>query len=155
NMLEASWDGATYKYDGLGRRIGKTTPTEIIQCAPSASSNNPCPNPTKSIQNVETVYHYDTSGRLISETLADGRKLRDYFYVAGQLVAVDGCISTNTPPCSGREWYHTDALGNVLARTNVNGEVTAIAQAYQPWGEVPFQPMGDLGSRRYNAKSID
>ena len=127
NFLESSSDGATYKYDGLGRRVRKKTSSADI------------------------VYHYDRNGRLIAETLASGAKLRDYYYVGDQLVAVDGCISANTPPCAGFEWYQTDVLGNVLARTDTGGQVIPASVArFQPWGELPAAATSALGGRLFN-----
>ena len=97
------------------------------------------------------VYHYDVSGHLIAETTPSGTKIRDYYYVADQLVAVDGCVSGSAGGCGDREWYHTDILGNVVARTNRTGAVTA-RNAYQPWGE--RSAIGS-GTRFFNGRSLD
>ena len=43
------------------------------------------------------LYHYDPTGRLISETDGAGGKLRVYIYLAGRLIVVDGCVSATTP----------------------------------------------------------
>jgi RHS repeat-associated protein len=127
--LAASSDGATYYYDGRGRRVQKSGPNQT------------------------TVYHYDTSGRLISETLPNGQKLRDYIYLGNRLIALDGCISASPPACSERQWYHTDALGSVLARTDSSGNVVARFE-YEPWGELwTAQPVP--GTRQYNGRVLD
>jgi YD repeat-containing protein len=84
--LERSSDPMYYKYDGLGRRVRK------------ASSLASGPHPILFSHLVDVISHYDAAGNLIAETLPNGTKLRDYFYVAGQLVAVDGCISRDTRP---------------------------------------------------------
>ena len=139
--LETSSDGVTYKYDGLGRRVRKTVPVKL-------------PQPIHFAHTTDTINHYNAAGELIAETMANGTKLRDYFYVAGQLVAVDGCISSDAPPCNGREWHHTDALGNVVAHTNAQKTVTQ-SFAYQPWGTGPSLPSGGAGEQLYNGKTRD
>jgi RHS repeat-associated protein len=131
--LATSSDGSTYVYDAGGRRIRKNEPTQ------------------------STIYHYDARGRVIAETLPDGTKLRDYVYLGNKLVAVDGCISTNAPPCTERQWYHTDALGSVLARTDTNGNVVAQFD-YLPWGErwsAAGVVVGAEGDRQYNGRVYD
>jgi RHS repeat-associated protein len=147
--LQAGFDGASYAYDGFGRRTAKHIPPSI--------SAPPGVHPAGGITRhpaVDVVYHYDSGGRLLAETLQDGTKIREYYYVAGQLVAVDGCISGYSTGCGEREWYHTDLLGSAVARTNAKQTVTARV-AYQPWGEVPAPGMGAPGTRLYNGKPRD
>jgi YD repeat-containing protein len=127
--LASSSDGTTYQYDGSGRRVIKTS------------------------GGVATVYHYDIAGRLISETLADGTKVRDYVYLGGSLIAVDGCVSNSPPGCSERNWYHTDAKGSVLARTDAAGNVVARLD-YDGFGQV-WNPSGVAGSRLHRARAVD
>jgi RHS repeat-associated protein len=103
---------------------------------------------------VDIVYHYDADGRLIAETTQNGTKIRNYYYVAGQLVAVDGCVLNFGTGCNDREWYHSDVLGNVVARTNSAKVITARV-SYQPWGETPTQGTGAEGARLYNGKLYD
>ena len=130
-QLATNLDGTKYQYDGLGRRVLKSTPG-----------------------GVGIVYHYDVGGRLIAETLATtGAPIREYFYLANQLVAVTGCISGNAPPCTEREWYHTDILGNVVARTNAAKAIT-MGLVYQAWGDLP-SGMGVPGTRLYNGRTFD
>jgi len=128
-QLASSSDGAAYRYDGHGRRVLKSAPTGAV------------------------VYHHDPLGRVLAETLPDGTKLRDYIYLGNRLVAVDGCVEGDTPPCSGLHWYHTDTLGSVLARTGPGGQVEA-RMDYQPWGE-EWASTGHVGSRQYNGRVYD
>jgi RHS repeat-associated protein len=130
-MLSNSSDGSNYKYDGFARRVLFESPTSGT-----------------------IVYHYDADGRLIAETQLDGTKIREYFYVADKLIAVDGCIAVVSPPCHGTQWYHTDLLGNVVARTDPMGNVVAKI-AYHPWGEVISPIVGVAGSRLYNGNILD
>ncbi len=129
--LSSTSDGATYLYDGRGRRVQKT----------DASGT--------------TVYHYDDAGRVIAETLPDGTKVRDYLYLAGRLVAVDGCLTTSPPGCAERQWYHVDTLGTPLARTNSSGTVTARFD-YRGWGE-QWSASGPASAddRQYNGRVFD
>jgi RHS repeat-associated protein len=103
--------GYVFRYDGLGRRVSKLV------------SNGP-----------EVVYHHDQQGRLLAETVVGGGVIREYFYVADQLVAVHGCPAGNGTGCSALEWVHTDQLGSVRARTDRGGMVAARME-YRPWGE--------------------
>lgn len=119
-----------YFYDGDGRRVRKDGPA-----------------------GESTVYHYDPAGRLISETLPDGTKLRDYIYLGNKLLAVDGCISTSPPACTERQWYHDDTLGSVLARTDATGSVVARFE-YQAWGE-RWTSTGTNGDRQYKGRVFD
>jgi RHS repeat-associated protein len=101
-----------------------------------------------------TMYQYDPDGRLMAETLATGAKIRDYIYLGNKLVAVSGCVEgVTSSTCDGLQWYHTDALGSVLARTDANGVVVAHLD-YQPWGE-QWQPAGVQGDRQYNGRVYD
>lgn len=128
--LASTSDGATYKYDARGKRVAKT----------DASGT--------------TVYHYDAAGRVIAETTPTGDRLRDYVYVGNHLVAVDGCVDGATTPCTAeRQWYHTDTLGSVLARTDATGAVVARLDNL-PWGE-QFSPSGVQGDRQYNGRVYD
>lgn len=127
--LASSSDGVSYRYDGQGRRVAKAEAAQT------------------------TVFHYDPSGRVIAETLPDGTKLRHYVYLAGRLVAVDGCVSSNMPPCNERQWYHTDTLGSAVARTDVSGAVVARLE-YSPWGQ-EWAYQGEPGDRQYNGRVYD
>src|SRR5262249_22091465 len=80
--------GRTYSYDGLGRRVTMHVPPGVTGAPPSLGG---LPARISHYAAVDVVYHYDAGGRLIAETTPDGTKIRDYYYVAGQLVAVDGC----------------------------------------------------------------
>lgn len=129
--LAATSDGTTYKYDARGKRVSKTDASGTI------------------------VYHHDFAGRVIAETTLAGAKLRDFVYVGNQLAVVDGCQTGVTPCSATREWYHTDTLGSVLARTNSAGAVVARLD-YQPWGEQFAPPSASLqGDRQYNGRVYD
>ncbi|MCS6320166.1 MAG: RHS repeat protein, partial [Nitrospira sp.] len=82
-QMESSSDGAVYGYDGLGRRIAKLIPSA----------------------GTDILYHYDMHGRLLAET-SNGARIREYYYVGEQLVAVDGCLGAVTASCNELEWYH-------------------------------------------------
>jgi YD repeat-containing protein len=101
--LASSSDGATYSYDGGGRRVKKVESTGT------------------------TLYHYDAGGLLIAETTDGGASLRDYLYLNGKLVAVYGCIS-GTGSCTELQWYQTDPLGSVLSRTDYTGATVGVLQ---------------------------
>jgi RHS repeat-associated protein len=116
-----------YVYDGHGRRVEKAEPAET------------------------TIYHHDAAGQVIAETGPDGAKRHDYFYLGNKLIAVDSCATGNSPTCA--EWYHTDALGSVAARSNAAGTVVARLD-YQPWGE-QWLVQGDGGDRQYNGRVFD
>ncbi len=161
--------GQGFAYAGLqagGRCNGgnsKPTSPDESQCvlACTAKSTEVCggiaANSVFSAQSPDqTVFHYDGAGRVISETTPSGQKLRDYIYLGGKLLVVDGCLNSGT--CSEREWYHTDLLGNVLARTDTSGNVTRRFD-YSPWGE-RWVPPGDSsssveGDRQYNGRILD
>ena len=122
-------DGADYQYDGMGRRVAKQWAAQMV----------------------DIVYHYDVGGRLLAETTPSGTPVREYFYVADQLVAVHGCPAVNSSGCNVTEWYHTDHLGSVRARTDAAGTVMA-SVAYQPWGEsLPSA----AGPALYNGRPLD
>lgn len=128
--LAASSDGTTYRYDGRGRRVQKAD------------------------ANQTTVYHYDTGGRVLAETRPDGTKLRDFIYLGNKLIAISGCVEeAGSSTCSGLQWYHTDTLGSVLARTDSAGNVVARFD-YQPWGEQWSVPAVQ-GDRQYNGRVYD
>lgn len=112
SQLVGTSDGTSYTWDALGRRVRRTNAG----------------------LGIDVVYHYDINGALIAETDTAGSRLREYFHVANQLVAVDGCVSGFQIPCSGREFVHTDLVGSVVAKTSNSGVSTA-AVRYQPWGE--------------------
>jgi RHS repeat-associated protein len=127
--LRETSDGAKFTFDGLGRRVTKQLAAEMI----------------------DLVYHYDVSGRLLAETTPSGTPVREYFYAADQLVAVHGCPAVNSSGCNVTQWYHTDHLGSVRARTDIGGAVVATV-AYEPWGETPTSAAGPA---LYNGRPLD
>jgi RHS repeat-associated protein len=127
--LASSSDGASYRYDAMGRRVQKTAAGQT------------------------TVYHHDPSGRVIAETDLAGQKQRIFIYLGSKLVTVDGCAAGATAACGERQWYHTDSLGSVVARTDSTGAVVARLD-YQPWGE-QWSVAGQGGDRQYNGRVYD
>jgi RHS repeat-associated protein len=133
--LASTSDGASYKYDGRGRRIQKT------------------------VGGVSTLYHYDHAGRIIAETDPTGEKQRIFIYLGNRLAVVDGCAAGAAAACPERQWYFTDALGSVLARSDATGSIEpssgwAARLAYQPWGE-RWKFSGVPGDRQYNGRIFD
>ena len=133
--LASSSDGASYRYDALGRRVQKTAGGQT------------------------TVYHHDPAGRVIAETNLAGTKQRIYVYLGNKLVTMDGCSAGAAAACPERQWYHTDTLGSVLARTDATGTVNPttgmVARPdYQPWGE-QWSVAGQGGDRQYNGRVFD
>jgi RHS repeat-associated protein len=128
-LASSSQDGAAYAYNARGWRVLKKSANESV------------------------VYHHDPAGNVLSESTQDGTRQRDFIYLGGRLLLVDSCNPATSPICAEREWYHTDSLGSVLARTNASGAVTTISD-YQPWGE-GFGTAGTLGDRQYNGRVYD
>jgi len=126
--LAATSDGASYRYDGHGRRVEKAEGSG------------------------RTVYHHDAAGRVIAETAPDGTGIREYYYLGNRLLAVKGCVSG--AGCGEVEWYHTDALGSVVARTGGSGAVVMARLEYEPWGE-RWTSSGVAGDRQYNGRVYD
>lgn len=94
----------TYRYDGIGQRTVKT----------DAGGG-------------KAVYHFETDGRLIAETLADGTTLREYIYVNGQPLALMEAGQIH--------YYHLNHLGTPQKITD--GSQTLVWDAdYKPFGEV-------------------
>ena len=130
-QLIATSDGASYRYDGLGRRVLKTA------------------------GGATTLYHHDPAGRVIAETDGTGAKQRIYIYLGNKLVVVDGCPAGAAAACGERQWYQTDALGSVVARTDSGGNVVARLD-YEPWGEQRAESStGPGGDRQYNGRVFD
>jgi len=74
-----------YKYDADGMRVSKTSGGSTV------------------------VYHYDNSGRTLSETTATDALRAEYVYANGKLAAV-------VKP-DGVYYYHTDPAGSPIAMT--------------------------------------
>ena len=128
--MPARGASATYAYDARGRRVERAAGGEV------------------------TIYHYDQAGRVIAETDPSGAKIREYFYLGGRLLATDACSPSGGIWC--RQWYHTDHLGSIVARTNAAGGVVAQIE-YGPWGEQwSLTPSGAVGGdRQYNGRVFD
>jgi len=88
---------ATYTYNALGQRTRKVTPSGT------------------------TVFHYDLSGQLISETFSDGRAIKDYVALNGAPVAqID---TDNSTAIETVTYLHTDHLATPRSGTDANGVV--------------------------------
>jgi RHS repeat-associated protein len=133
NQVKAFRSGTTLLaeagYDGDGLRIKKTADGETI------------------------VYHYDLAGNVISENFADGRKIADYVYLNGKLVAKiipeeEGGIETWAPTCaSGSYNPETDmceegeqstypavsTLAQCTAQVLINGSWVDMTHASETW----------------------
>ena len=76
---------ALFGYDGDGMRVIKTSAERT------------------------TVYHYNSGGRVISETESNGNRISDFVYANGKMVA-------KLSPTS-LYFYHTDPAGTPMAMT--------------------------------------
>jgi RHS repeat-associated protein len=131
-LLASTSTGESYWYDALGRRVIK-------------------------YDGSVTYYHHDTAGRVIAETDQDGRLAHEYYYLGNQLLATHGCSSGVPGSCTVEtEWYQTDMLGSVMARSDAATIPSVQGFDYLPWGEQFVAPPPSLqGDRQYNGRVFD
>ncbi len=106
---------ASYEYNGRGERVKKVAGATI------------------------TFYHYDSAGRMIAETDAQGDSTREYIYlddtivavIAGGLAAPTGTVSSGN--VDELYYVHTDHLATPKAITDQNQNVVWSADA-TPFG---------------------
>jgi len=109
-VIEGGTEIARYTYNALGQRTRKVTPTGT------------------------TIYHYDQSGQLISETDAAGNDQRDYVWRNSEPVAqidVNAGVDTVT-------YLHVDHLSTPRKGTNQNGELVWSWDSDAFGASVPF-----------------
>jgi RHS repeat-associated protein len=92
------------------------------------------------------VYHYDASGRTLSETTATGALRAEYVYANGKLAAV-------VKP-DGVYYYHTDPAGSPIAMTNKSNTVVWKAD-YRPFGEEQSKTLNFSNDRMFAGKERD
>ncbi|MFM1770404.1 MAG: hypothetical protein RJA22_2933 [Verrucomicrobiota bacterium] len=97
---------ATYDYDALGRRLRRTTAGASPLAPPEVTEYLYGPGPGEDCDD----------GDAVLETRVNGSGNKIYFWGGADLVA-------RLSPTGQPEFYHTDDLGNVLALTDVSGNV--------------------------------
>nr|MDA3798966.1 hypothetical protein [Kiritimatiellia bacterium] len=128
----------TYEYDYNNRLIESikgVNSAEYIYDASGARVARIFTDDTTSTTNFFIIDHTDSLKRPLAETDAEGNILRYYIWNGYMLLAhID--ISENQNPTV--TFYHQDELGNTLALTDSNGQVTD-QFAYMPYGSTRHQ----------------
>jgi RHS repeat-associated protein len=118
-LRDVTWNGATtesYVYDGLGRRVGATTPAGTIYSI------------------------YSQAGQLMYQLNERRGKRIDYIYLAGSLI--NEFETDTTTGVAANRFQHTDALGTPIVVTN--GSHTELERnEYEPFGKVTNHPVID------------
>ena len=112
-------DSAEYLYDASGARVARIFTDS-----------------TSSTTNFFIIDYTDSLKRPLAETDADGNIIRYYIWNGFMLLAHIDIIENQNPSVV---YYHQDELGNTLALTNSDGEVTD-QFAYMPYGTTRHQP---------------
>jgi len=100
---------AEYTYNGLGQRV------------------------IKAVGDVTSVFHYDLTGKLIAESLANGTITAEYLYM-GKIRIAKVDVST------GKIYYYlNDRLGTPQLMTDDTGTIVWEA-TYRPFGEATVNP---------------
>ena len=123
-LAQATANGQTtdYLYNGRGERTVKTDPSNT------------------------TLYHYDQSGLLLSETDEQGNSIRDYVYLNGQRLA----ILDDT----GTYYIHSNHLDTPQVITDQNQ--TVVWQAtYTPFGEANITTASIENNLRFPGQYFD
>ena len=123
-LAQATANGQTtdYLYNGRGERTVKTDPSNT------------------------TLYHYDQSGLLLSETDEQGNSIRDYVYLNGQRLA----ILDDT----GTYYIHSNHLDTPQVITDQNQ--TIVWQAtYTPFGEANITTASIENNLRFPGQYFD
>jgi RHS repeat-associated protein len=126
-------------YDYNNRLVGSTKNTdsaEYIYDASGARVARIFTDDTTSTTNFFIIDHTDSLKRPLAETDVSGNILRYYIWNGFMLLAhID--ISENQNPTV--VFYHQDELGNTLALTDSDGQITD-QFAYMPYGSTRHQP---------------
>lgn len=115
----------TFTYDELNRITQVEKEGQVVSQYGYDSSNRRL---FKTVGGTTTHYHYNSSGNLIAETLADGTPLRDYIYLDGEPIVLNEY--QNTP---GLYYYLNDHLGTPQQLVTGTGDIVWQA-AYLPFG---------------------
>lgn len=73
----------------------------------------------------DTTYTYDTSGKLLTETISDTGGTSGAARTSQRTYTPEGLVQTHTEPNGAVTTYTYDTRGNVLSATNALGHVTA------------------------------
>ncbi|WP_439578857.1 RHS repeat-associated core domain-containing protein [Elioraea sp.] len=138
---------ASYRYDAQNRLVGFTQGSVVVS------------------------YDYDVEGRRASRT--EGGTTRRSLYALGQEIAeyADGVLAARHVPGPGldeplatvtgapgsrvRAWYHTDAQGSVIARSDGSGAVPAGERfSYTPYG-VAGSGSGSASAFRFVGRRLE
>ncbi len=116
-IKQASTTIAEYEYDALGRRVEKDDQTNVERYIHSGN---------------ETVAVYDGSNVLVREFVFG--QVIDEVLMLKQADVLDFDSDANTTE-STRSFYHRNALGSVMAITDMN-EAVVVSYRYDPYGSV-------------------
>ena len=119
---------ATYKYDALGRRVEKAVTGGVTERYVYAG--------------VETIATYDGSNTW-KQDFVFGQGI-DNVLMLEQADVLDFDSDQNTTETT-RSFYHKNALGSVMAITDMN-EATAVSYRYDPYGTVTITRGGQTQS---------
>ncbi|ORU90026.1 MAG: hypothetical protein A6F71_03420, partial [Cycloclasticus sp. symbiont of Poecilosclerida sp. M] len=106
---------ASYLYNSQGQRTQKTTGANT------------------------TVYHYDLTGQLISETQADGTPIKDYLWHNGNPIAQINISATNETI----SYLHTDQLQTARLATDQNQQIVWRWEG-NAFGDTPPQELANI-----------
>nr|MDA3798943.1 toxin C-terminal domain-containing protein [Kiritimatiellia bacterium] len=126
-------------YDYNNRLVGSTKNTdsaEYIYDASGARVARIFTDDTTSTTNFFIIDHTDSLKRPLAETDVSGNIIRYYIWNGFMLLAHIDIIESQNPTVT---FYHQDELGNTLALTDSNGQVTD-QFAYMPYGSTRHQP---------------
>jgi len=138
------------RYDGLGRRVEVTrneTNTERYVYLPGTFMVLAVLDATNGVKEVYT-HGPDLSGTLGGAGLALHR--------AGGSGAggIGGILAVTLPPSSDTRYFHSDAMGNIVAVSDENGEEAA-TYTYAPFGRV-LSHTGEFDARfQFSSKEFD
>ncbi len=119
---------ATYKYDALGRRVEKAVTGGVTERYIYAG--------------VETIATYDGSNTW-KQDFVFGQGI-DNVLMLEQADVLDFDSDQNTSETT-RSFYHKNALGSVMAVTDMN-EATAVSYRYDPYGKITITRGGQTQS---------
>jgi|GEM_PF-1204005 len=158
NLLTQSKEGTTtaYDYDGLERMVGLSQTNANAQIS-------------------SQQYKYDHSGNRLSRTIvsANGNTTVNQYTYAGQNIwaefdnswtqalahytysGLDQVMVRSTPNVNNSRFYHTDALGSVVATSDFNGTGALDSSSrYNAWGNITTST-GFINQYDYTGREAD